>query len=189
MRKLKLGAKLLGGFGLVAVVGGVGFWGANRMSGDIDDRRGQLANFERAREELYEHWEYFLTLPATGEEVRLRENLQRELEEWAALNDQWLEMNNEFEAIGILDPNDLVANLQLFRGDHYALELDVSMLLLAGREFEGGEDPTACNFGRWWPEFETENRGLEQMIRDIQVPHNVFHEAVAEVRDELAAGN
>ncbi len=228
---LKLGVKLLGGFGvvaaLVAIVGGVGLWGAEilgnevheigavslpRVSAllraeeaagrtltaqstllseqlDMEERRRQLAEFEQASSELEDHWAEFRSFPATEREEALSEEFDDNLADWLEENDRWRQLNEAFEQLDILDPAELVANLELFRGDHYALELNVSLLLLSGREFEGGEDPTACNFGQWWPRFETENEQLERLIRDLQEPHNRFHAAVATVREELADGN
>ncbi len=156
---------------------------------DFESRSNYMEDFNKAREEYRETWDYFLTLPATAEEDRLSREFETQLEEWTGLNNQWLELNREFEAAGILDPGALVANIQKFRGDHYAVELDVAQLLLVGEQFEGGDDPTACNFGRWLFGFTTDNPELQAMLRNMREPHNRFHKAVGDIRTEVRAGN
>lgn len=161
------------------------------MSEDLTlaERAQYLAAFQDSRNDFWTYWEAFAALEATEEEQRLSATFLREIEDLRGLNDRWLEMNAAYEALGILDPADLVANLQRFRADHYDLELQVAMLLLTGQDFQGGDDATACNFGQWLPTFETTNPELRQMLRDIQQPHNLFHQAAGLLRAELRAGN
>ncbi|GAB6088574.1 methyl-accepting chemotaxis protein [Spirochaeta dissipatitropha] len=156
---------------------------------DMAERNSYMQEFNVARDEFWQYWAIFEALPANEEELRLSAEFLREAEEYRASNTRWLELNAEFEALGILDPNELVGNLERFKGDHYALELEVAMLLLSGQDFQGGDDPTACNFGRWLPTFETANPELRQLLRDIQGPHNLFHQATGLLRAELRAGN
>ena len=156
---------------------------------DMQERQEQMESYDQSRQQLLDVWEYFLTLPATEQEEVLSNRFQDELEDWLNLNQNWYRLNDQFEAVGILRPNQLVANLQQFRGDHYALELDVAMLLLTGQDFEGGDDPTACNFGRWLPTFTTENAELQRLLDAVQRSHNIFHQATGLLRAELRAGN
>ncbi|MFO7731412.1 MAG: methyl-accepting chemotaxis protein [Spirochaetia bacterium] len=156
---------------------------------DKQQRSETLAEFNHARDEFYDQWEFFLSLPATDEEIRISNEIEQELEDWRRLNAQWLELEEEFEAVDILDPQKLEADLQRFRGDHYALELDVVMLLQEGEEFSGGDDPTACNFGQWLPEFSTENAEFLRVLEEIRDPHDRFHRAVGLIHEEMDAGN
>ena len=156
---------------------------------DADARANYLEDFNEARAEYYEVWQYFLTLPATAEEERLSSQFEEEIGDWAKENDRWLELNQEFEAMDILDPASLVALIEQFQKDHYALELNVAHFLLSGKEFEGGGDPTACNFGRWMRDFSTRNSDLDNLLEEIQEPHDRFHFAVDDIRNEYRAGN
>jgi len=156
---------------------------------DADDRDNYLEDFHEARAEYYEVWEHFLTLPATAEEERLSSQFEEEIADWAEVNDRWLELNKEFEALDVLDPASLVALIEQFQKDHYALELNVAHFLLSGKEFEGGGDPTACNFGRWLRDFSTRNSELDGLLEEIQEPHDRFHFAVDDIRNEYRAGN
>lgn len=156
---------------------------------DPAERQRQEQNLQRAREQLAEYWEYFQTLEATEEEIRLSNQFEQELAAWRQMNDQWLRDMREFENLGVLDPADLVASLQEFRGDHYALELEVAMMLQTGAIFAGGDDHSACNFGQWIPTFETSNREIQQYLRDMQEPHREFHRAAGQIRSLYQAGN
>jgi methyl-accepting chemotaxis protein len=156
---------------------------------DADARAYYLENFHAARAEYSEAWEHFLTLPATTEEERLSTHFEDEIADWAQLNNRWLQLNEEFEALDILEPAGLVALIEQFQKDHYALELNVAQLLLSDREFEGGGDPTACNFGRWLRDLSTRNLELDALLDEIRDPHDRFHFAVDDIRNEYRAGN
>ncbi|TVR86291.1 MAG: chemotaxis protein, partial [Spirochaetaceae bacterium] len=147
-----------------------------------------LQNYRAARQELLDTWEYFTTLPATAEEERLSATFESEFDDWITLNNQWLQLNTAFERIGILDPGMLVADIQQFRGDHYAVELEVSMLLLSNQVYEGNDDATACNFGRWLTGFSTQNADLQRLLNQVRPPHNTFHQAAGQIRDLHRAG-
>jgi methyl-accepting chemotaxis protein len=55
--------------------------------------------------------------------------------------------------------------------------------------FEGGDDHTACNAGRWMPTFKTENPTLQKMLAEFVEPHRRFHDAVGEIKTLVQAGN
>ncbi|TVQ29384.1 MAG: HAMP domain-containing protein, partial [Spirochaetaceae bacterium] len=162
----------------------------------IEQRTRQLENFREARRELYEQWEYFKTLPAIAEEVRISDRIDVELAEWSELNNRWLAMTEAFNATGILDPGDLVGHIQQFIGDHYKLELEVVMAIHTGGDIAGGgnaivggDDPTACNFGRWLATFTTGNAELRRLIDASRQSHDRFHRSVLPIRAQLRAGN
>ncbi|MFU8819252.1 MAG: methyl-accepting chemotaxis protein [Desulfurivibrio sp.] len=155
----------------------------------LEQRHSYLDDFNQARETLDKTWTHFMTLPADAEEERLSEQFAQALANWHRSNDQWQQLNQRFEALGILAPAELVASLQRFRGDHYALELSVVDLIQSGHKFEGGSDPTACNFGRWLAGFTTRNPEIRRMLTDIRANHDRFHQAVPQVRDLMQGGN
>ena len=155
-----------------------------------EQRRGYRGEFDTAREELYEFWEYFKTLPATEEEVRISNEIDAQLAEWAALNDEWIELTEEFEAIGILNPADLVARVEGFIGDHYQTELTVLRTIASDGEIPViAYDPTSCRYGEWLSDFETDNAELNRIVEDSVEPHNRFHAAIPDIQDQLDAGD
>ncbi|EFI32921.1 methyl-accepting chemotaxis sensory transducer [Desulfonatronospira thiodismutans ASO3-1] len=161
------------------------------MSPDLDmnERQDRMNNFDRARENFYERWEFFLTLPATAEEERLSDEFEQEVADWAELNDEWLDMTQEFESIEILNPTQLVSDFRLFRGDHYNAMVDVNNYIAAGETFEGRDDPEACNFGQWLQDMDYDNPELLEMLRAMTNPHNEFHATVISIQDALEQGD
>ena len=161
------------------------------MSPDIhmDERQERMGNFERASENFYERWEFFSTLPATAEEERISSQLEEELADWADLNEQWQDMVQEFESIEILNPDRLVSNFRLFRGDHYHAMVDINNYIAAGETFEGRDDPEACNFGQWLQDMDYDNPELLEILRAMTNPHNEFHATVRSIQDALAQGD
>ena len=231
LKNFKLGAKMLGGFTLVAaiivVVGLFGLRGANQLNShvheigevnlpsiksllevevsmeeimlihrtmmteqiDMGQRQSYLTELSELWQRLDQTWAYFVTLPANAEAMRLRNEFERELADWRRLDEQWRQLNQRFQAMDILDPGDLVGNLQRFRGDHYAVELNVAALLLNNQDFSGGDDATACNFGRWLATFSTSNRDIRSILTQIRGNHDRFHLAVSQIREAMQAGN
>ncbi|MFP4168630.1 MAG: methyl-accepting chemotaxis protein [Desulfonatronovibrionaceae bacterium] len=156
---------------------------------NMDQRRAQVEKLKTARESMLEQWEQFKALPATDEEVEISDELDRQLEEWMELNEQWLALNQEFEAAEILDPTRLVSNLRLFRGDHYQAEVRVADHIYEQQAFEGDDDPTACNFGKWLARTDFDNSQLVELLEDMQAPHDRFHQAVHDIQQAINTGN
>lgn len=127
-------------------------------------------------------------LPQREDEAIEWQAFTRVIDQWVALNNQLLAQHQELDEIDILNPDELLSQLQRFRGDHYALEVQVANMLLLGEGFAGGEDATACNFGRWLRGFSTSNQEIRLALRDIVDSHRAFHQAVATIRDHHQAG-
>ncbi|MFP4085064.1 MAG: methyl-accepting chemotaxis protein [Desulfonatronovibrio sp.] len=155
----------------------------------MDQRRKQVENFKKAREDYQEYWEHFKTLPATAQEAEISDEIDLQLTDWMELNDQWLELNREFQATEILDPNRLVSSLRQFRGDHYQAEVRAANHLFDEQEFEGGDDPTACSFGQWMARMDFDNPRLVELLQEMQDPHDRFHQAVGDIQQAIRAGN
>ncbi|MFO7726691.1 MAG: methyl-accepting chemotaxis protein [Desulfonatronovibrio sp.] len=155
----------------------------------MDERRTYVTRFNESRQALLDEWEYFKTLPATAEEEELSDQIDQELAEWMETNDEWLDLNREFEATEILDPNRLVSNMRLFRGDHYQAEVRAANHIFEQEQFEGGDDPTACNFGKWMARMDFDNTQLQELLSNMQDPHDRFHHAVGAIQQAIRADN
>ncbi|MFP4644956.1 MAG: MCP four helix bundle domain-containing protein, partial [Spirochaetales bacterium] len=157
---------------------------------DMEERRQYRADFDENREQLYVAWEDFKELPASEEEARISDEVDGQLADWRDANDEWIELTEEFESIGILDPADLVGNVEGFIGDHYEIELTVLRTITSDGEIPViAYDPTACRFGEWLSDFETDNEELAGIVEESVEPHRRFHEIIPEVQDQLDAGN
>ena len=150
-----------------------------RLYAGIDDYRKQY----KAAFDVYE------PLPQTEKESREWDAFIEVIPKWADVNDRIFGIHQEIDELDILHPAALLKKLQQFRGDHYALEVKTANMILSGKTFSGGDDPTACACGQWMGSFTTENTELNRVIQGIQKPHNRFHHAVGEIRTAVQNGN
>ena len=151
-------------------------------------RSRQYVNIDKSREAYQAAWKIYESLPQTPEEAAGWKEFVPAWESWRAENTKAIELAKRFDAIGIADPEQLQMELQQFRGDHYKLESQVLMMLVTGKSFDGGEDHTACNFGKWLGRFSSQNPELNKILAQIKEPHRHFHEAVKQVK-ELVGGS
>jgi len=154
-----------------------------------EETQRQLDILTRLRAEIAALRKHFETLPATDEETAMWRRTAAALDEWRAVNDNFVELSKELQATGINNPANLRANLQQFRGDHHAVMGQVYALLTRDRNFEGGDDPTACNFGRWLSGFQTDNPTLLEILRAMPASHNPFHESIGRIKQLMRVGN
>ncbi|MFW6179938.1 MAG: HAMP domain-containing methyl-accepting chemotaxis protein [Desulfohalobiaceae bacterium] len=155
---------------------------------DMQQRETMYDNIAEGRKSYEQALEVFKPLPQTDEEARIWEDFAPGLEEWANVNNEYLQLSKELEDTGILNTEQFLKRLESFRGDHQELMNNVGQLLLTGEDFEGGGDPRACDFGRWMADFSIDNPEVTRIMQDIQPHHNTFHESVKEIREHLQAG-
>ena len=105
------------------------------------------------------------------EEDRFWNAIASQMSEFNRLNQQIVTLNKEIDRVGVLNPQELVADLQQFRGDHYNVEIQAVELITNGTTFTGGDDHTACNFGRWMSSFNSTNPDINRMITAMEGPH------------------
>ncbi|MCF7936303.1 MAG: MCP four helix bundle domain-containing protein [Synergistales bacterium] len=155
-------------------------------------RQERQAAYEKLRQsrEIYQKaWDTYAPLPQTEKEAKVWDQFVPAWERWAEADNRYLELNREIDEIGIDNPTNLLWRLETFRADHYALEKKVLLLINQGREFSGGEDDTACRFGKWLTTFSTSSRELQELIAYMRTPHARFHEAVRLIKEAVAAGS
>ncbi|MDQ7836106.1 MAG: MCP four helix bundle domain-containing protein, partial [Humidesulfovibrio sp.] len=158
------------------------------MSSEVPkaDRQRQLVNIAKARENIVKNIETYSKLEVDPNAKALFEDFKTKVVATGAANDKALELAKQLEASDLLKPDQLQGDLQLFRGDHYALQVKVQDMLLGSKPFEGGEDPTACNFGKWMATFKTDNKVINDALQAIIPHHNEFHKSVAEIKKAVA---
>ncbi len=155
----------------------------------MDDRQRQYDNIVSAREEYDRALAEYEKLARTDEEKQGWSGLTDAISRAKAINSKALDISREIERIDILNPDAYMSLLQMFTGDPYRLEAQVSELLLAGKEFEGGEDSTACRFGKWMAGHSTSNPELAGILLKVKKPHDAFHESVRQIKQALARGD
>ena len=147
-----------------------------------EDRDALYAELDTARANYLAAQAVYETLPQTPEEAERWKDYAPALENLRGFNNRILELSRQLQDEDILNPVDYMLNLQVFRGDHYKLESQVALFLLSSQEFEGGDDPTACNFGKWLAGYTTDNVRINELLADIRGHHDAFHEAVHKIK-------
>ncbi len=147
------------------------------------DRARQYDNVADARKTFEATAEAYEALPRSAEEQALWREFTPAWGAYDQVVEAFLDRSRELQKVDILNPTALRRDLQQFRGDHHALMGRLSQLLLVGTAFEGGEDPTACAFGRWLAGFETANPKLKEVFASVRSDHDAFHQGVGKVKE------
>jgi methyl-accepting chemotaxis protein len=128
-------------------------------------------------------------IPRTAAEESLWQELLGAWQAWKKDSDEFLKMCQTFESLKIGNPVKLERDLLRFRGDHYKLENQVLTMCASRQVFEGGEDPTACGFGKWKAMQKFENAEIAKSMQTIIGTHQKFHESVKTTKELIKAGN
>ncbi len=155
----------------------------------LEERKQRYEDVAEAREHYLASWKIYESLPHTAEESRLWNQFVPAWEKFRDENNKVFQLSRELDETGILNPVQLRADLQQFRGDHHALMGRVRDMISSGSVFYGGADHTACNFGRWLGEFESSNPQINQIITDVHAHHTPFHQGIARIKEQVEAGN
>ena len=154
----------------------------------LEVRQAQYQNIDDLRKEYKHAFDVYEPLPQTEQEAREWDVFVDIIPKWAEVNDQIFQLHQELDQLDILNPDQLMGQLQKFRGDHRALEVKTANLILEGQSFTGGEDATACAFGKWLAQYSTRNPELRQILDHVRNPHNEFHQSVGQIREAVDQG-
>jgi methyl-accepting chemotaxis protein len=104
------------------------------------------------------------------------------LQEYDHIGEALIDKSKELDKTGILNPTDMIQKLDAFRGDHYRLMNKTLELIVNKAMFDGGEDPTACAFGKWKAAIKIDNLTIQKALQDITQKHDAFHHSVKTVK-------
>ncbi len=155
---------------------------------DLATRHRQQENVARAREMYEAAWKVYEPLPQTEEEAALWKEFVPAWQMWRQDNTEFFRMADELEATKIDNPIKLARDLAQSRADHYRLIIRVASMLDGKGALDGGDDHTACRFGKWKQTARIENPEVAAVLRDIEEPHKHLHEAIKTVKDLVKAG-
>jgi methyl-accepting chemotaxis protein len=154
------------------------------------ERQEILQEIEEYRSEYQHYNELFAPLDQTEEEARVYDEMLNELENWREINEQEVEKRHEnFMERDIMDPKTLHKDIEQFMKDHYALEVKAMNAIQNMEAFQGGDDHTACNFGHWLNEYNTNNDVINRVTADMEESHRNFHDAVGRINQYVQQGN
>ncbi|MFZ5428353.1 MAG: HAMP domain-containing methyl-accepting chemotaxis protein [Thermodesulfobacteriota bacterium] len=147
------------------------------------------ADIAASQERLKKAEAVYAPLPKTKEEAELWSRFPAALAELNKYIGQAVELSRNLQGVDILNPDAFMTNMQLFRGDHYAGEVNACRLLVDGTQFQGGDDPTKCNFGKWMAAYTTKNPAMAKILADVKPVHDHFHAAVGDIKTAHAKGD
>jgi chemotaxis signal transduction protein len=76
----------------------------------------------------------------------------------------------------ILELNtEMVAMLERRKQDHIDWLKELERCIESGDEFTLALDPKACKFGKWFYSFKTEDKSLQMLLNQFELPHNTIH--------------
>ncbi|MCC6698237.1 MAG: MCP four helix bundle domain-containing protein [Candidatus Hydrogenedentes bacterium] len=159
---------------------------ANMDKAEHDALYGEFDEYKKAIDDA---WKIYEPLPQTPEEAETWKKFVPAWDKWWADHETYVSMVRELDATGIPDPPVIERNIQQFRGDHHKLEMAATKLALTGAELTGGDDASACNFGKWLASYETNNPVIQQCLNDIRPNHEHFHACVHQVKEAATSGN
>jgi len=153
------------------------------------DRDALYKDLLTIRERIKKAESTYAPLHKSSEEATLWDSFPASYNALAGFNNQAVELSKKLQAVDILNPDAFMTDMQLFRGDHYALESRTCRMLQDGTHFDGGDDPTKCNFGKWMAAYSTKNPAMAKLVADVKSSHDAFHASVAKIKQAQAKGD
>jgi methyl-accepting chemotaxis protein len=153
------------------------------------DRARQYENIAKVRETYLQAITAYEALAHSEQEQQLWTQFKQALDEWKKENNVFFDLCQQLDKIDIINPTGLGMLIEKFTCDHYALKDKVAALIQKQQPFEGGEDPTACNFGKWVAQFKTQNTVLDTTLREMLESHRQYHSLIKQAKDVVKAGN
>jgi len=161
------------------------------MSPDLNDQdfKRQFDNIEKAREEYAKQWERYKALPAAADEQKIAAEYEAAFAEWRKDNNVFIADARRLDEMGMRNPAALLRDLNQFIADHFKAEIAALMLIEKNQPMAGGDDHTACNYGKWCASDRVTSPVIRRLIADNASNHQSFHDAVREIKSQMAAGD
>lgn len=147
------------------------------------ERRDLITQIQDLRAEYGNSLDIYTTLDQSPEVAQEWQKFMEAMKNAATVSNKIMELNSQLLALDIMNPGQLLADLQQLRGDHYRLMTNVGRLLATGESFEGGTDHTSCNYAKWSATFTTTNEQLESYRKTVFPSHQRFHETIAAIKN------
>lgn len=153
-------------------------------------KKQQYTHFENYRKEIEKTFQDLTAIPEKSKEIEdLLAQIQIKQREYLAVSEKFVALSKEGDALGILNPLAFKRDIERFKGLHYLTLVKVFNLINFKEEFEGGDDASQCEFGKWLADFKTENENLRATIDAIKPNHEAFHAAVKRIKEAVKGGD
>ena len=133
--------------------------------------------------------------PQAAELAKKWSDLQAAQEPWLKTLDELFAIFDEWDQTKILNPRDLLGNIQQYRGDHYNLVRRMAEMLVKGQVSgaEVGSSDTVCAFGHWRADYDQindseKNPVIKKTLEEIRPHHKNFHANAAALYQNIKAG-
>ncbi len=154
-----------------------------------EGKQKHIENMHKSYSAFKEALQKYEPLPQTSEEAAQYQQFRNVLDQWGQKNTEFEKLMSELATADIHYPMQFLKNIEKFQGDHYNLQVKASNAIRTGKLFDGGDDRTACNLGKWLPTLQTRNSEIINAINQLQAPHAKFHEAVHKIKSMLSRGD
>ncbi len=155
----------------------------------LNEREERMKQFEEDKKVIDQLFASVDALEKTEEEKKMWEEFKSAFALWWQDHEKFVELVKEFQKFGLQNPTQLEREVRRFTSDHYKLCNSVREYIMTGKDFQGGDDHTACNFGKWLTTFKTDNSEINSVLEQIKVPHQKFHEAIKNIKSAMAQGD
>ncbi len=155
----------------------------------VKDREENFKKFEEDKKIIDQLMGDIEKLKMTEEEKKAWEEFKTFFNLWWKDHETYVQYIKEFNEFDIKNPEELQRDIRQFIGDHHRLVSSVRDYIITGRDFQGGDDHTACNFEKWLSTFKTTNSQINNIIEQIKSPHQRFHEKIKDIKSILAQGD
>jgi len=159
------------------------------LNADAETQQRQYENIKNAREAYEAAWKEYEAIPQTAEEEGLWKQFVPAWQEWRSDNDVFFKLMAEMESLKLGNIQAFQSRVQGILADHYTLCAKVTAALLDKTPFEGGDDHAKCALGRWLASEKNDNPELVAIIRQLEAPHERFHDSVGKIQRLLREGN
>ncbi|MEM4235356.1 MAG: methyl-accepting chemotaxis protein [Candidatus Methanomethylicaceae archaeon] len=148
----------------------------------------QYKRFELAKEEFAKAFELIEKVQLTPEQDQAYKEFRPLHDAWWKNHEVFVQYAKEFEQFDLYNPAELQRDIRQFIGDHLRLCSAIRHYIITGTGFEGGEDHTSCNFGKWLTTFKSKNPEIQATIEQLKEPHQQFHAGIKAMKSALAQG-
>ncbi|WP_016776468.1 methyl-accepting chemotaxis protein [Anaerophaga thermohalophila] len=154
-----------------------------------EEREQIMINISKARETYLDALSRYEKLEMTEDEESIYVKFIKDLGAWQTHNKQNVErLATRFVEMGLLDPQELIKQIEKFVTEHYILQKEVLDAIHNGTVLEGG-GIEECALHNWSVNFNTENAEIISYINDLREPHQEFHLSVQQIKNLINQGN
>lgn len=154
-----------------------------------ETRDAEFKEIDGARAYYQEGWKVYEALPKTQTENDLWKRLGPAVDDWRESNNKFFSGCKKLEETDIFNPSKLIQDIYRFYVDHYHLMGKVNLMILKNDAFDGGEDSTSCNFGKWLQDYKTKNPLIIGYLENLKDPHNQMHKLVGQIKNLMKNNN